>query len=31
MELMDPTKVKALDYNTIPTNKEDLVSFLCMM
>ena len=27
----DPVKVEALDYITTPTNKEDLISFLCMM
>ena len=27
----DPAKVEALDYITTPTNKEDLISFLCMM
>ena len=27
----DPAKVEALDYITRSTNKEDLISFLCMM
>ena len=27
----DPLKVEALDYITAPENKEELVSFLCMM
>ena len=27
----DPEKVEALDYITAPTNKEELISFLCMM
>ena len=27
----DPAKVDALDFITAPTNKDDLLSFLCMM
>ena len=27
----DPAKVDALDFITAPTNKDGLVSFLCMM
>ena len=27
----DPTKVEALDFLLPPTNKQDLISFLCMM
>ena len=27
----DPEKVEALDHITPPTNKKDLISFLCMM
>ena len=29
--LPDPNKVEALEYVTAPTNKQDLISWLCMM